>query len=929
LGAVGVIGWLTGLTWLTVIVPGQPQMKANTALALLLVGIAGALRRKQHAGRSRTALANCAALIVFAVGAETLAEYALQIDLHIDQLLAPSSGGPYPGRPSPPTAFALASLGAALLVFDLRVGGHFRPSEWLALCAAFTAFVSLVGIVLGVGPLYRLPGTAAVTGVAVPTAVGLLLASAGLLLLRPEAGVMRLVTSPGWGGVVLRRLALPPIAGAVLLGLAATWVSRLLDIEQQASFIITILSAATAVVALLLLAATAVPLDRAHAALEASRGRIRELVAQAPDGIFVADLDGRYTEVNDAGCRMLGLAREQVIGKTIMDLIPQHDVPRLLASKAQMLAGASHVAEWSLRRADGSFLPVEVSARILGDGRWQGFVRDISERKRAEDALRASEARLSGVISIAGDAIISVDDQSRIVIFNEVAARTFGWQAEQILGQPLDVLIPERFRAAHRQHVRGFSQDPAATRQVGGRAGIFGLRKSGEEFPAEAAISKLALGGRLLFTVVLRDITERVRVGNEQRLFAEFSAALGASLDLDETLAGIARLSVRNFTDCCVVDLSPGEGDGKRLLCLLSGGARTDTCRTLETLWSERPGPVARVMATQQPLLASEASEEFLRALAQEPRHLDALRELGPASCMIVPMVTRGRVLGTLTFLSARGSRRHDAQDLHFAERLADRAAVAVDNARLYEAARRAIRARDEVLGVVAHDLRNPLSAILIASELLHDRGGQREPPGARAAEAIHRAAGRMQRLIQDLLDVTRIESGTLSVEGARIDLAQIVAESVEAQSSLAASADLELRVELARDLPEVWGDRDRLLQVLENLLGNAIKFTGPGGRISVGASARTGEALVWVSDTGPGIAEEDLPHVFDRFWQTRRTGRAGAGLGLPIVKGIVEAHRGRVWIESGLGRGSTFLFTLPTAPPASDARHEPAPHGA
>lgn len=181
-----------------------------------------------------------------------------------------------------------------------------------------------------------------------------------------------------------------------------------------------------------------------------------------------------------------------------------------------------------------------------------------------------------------------------------------------------------------------------------------------------------------------------------------------------------------------------------------------------------------------------------------------------------------------------------------------------------------------------------------------------------------------MQRLIQDLLDVSRIESGTLAVEHTRIGLAQLVVECVEAQRSLAASADLELRVDLPRELPEVLGDRDRLLQVLENLIGNAIKFTGPGGRIGVGASATAGEVLLWVSDTGPGIAAEDLPRVFDRFWQAQKAGRRGAGLGLPIVKGIVEAHGGRVWVESTLGQGSTFLFTIPVVPSATDAQRSP-----
>src|SRR5262249_50818987 len=158
-------------------------------------------------------------------------------------------------------------------------------------------------------------------------------------------------------------------------------------------------------------------------------------------------------------------------------------------------------------------------------------------------------------------------------------------------------------------------------------------------------------------------------------------------------------------------------------------------------------------------------------------------------------------------------------------------------------------------------------------------------------------AATRMNRLIGDLLDITRIEAGHLSVQQGSLATGSIVAESVDTHREMAASAFIDLRVEAAGYLPDVFADRDRLLQIFENLIGNALKFTQPGGTITVGATPRAGEILFWVGDTGHGIAPDDIPHVFDRFWQARK-GRHGAGLGLPIVKGIVEAHGGLVWVE-------------------------------
>jgi signal transduction histidine kinase len=201
----------------------------------------------------------------------------------------------------------------------------------------------------------------------------------------------------------------------------------------------------------------------------------------------------------------------------------------------------------------------------------------------------------------------------------------------------------------------------------------------------------------------------------------------------------------------------------------------------------------------------------------------------------------------------------------------------------------------------------------MLQAAALTRRGQQPERRSQKSMVAIHRAATRMNRLIQDLLDVALMESGQLSMEHTRLTVRELVAGAVEMQRPLASSSSLELRVDLDRDVPEVWGDRDRLLQVFENLLGNAIKFTKAGGCITTGAASRDHEVVFWVADTGAGIAPEDLPRVFDRFWQLTAAGHDGAGLGLPIAKSIVEAHGGRIWVES-TDRGTTFFFTIPRA---------------
>ena len=237
-----------------------------------------------------------------------------------------------------------------------------------------------------------------------------------------------------------------------------------------------------------------------------------------------------------------------------------------------------------------------------------------------------------------------------------------------------------------------------------------------------------------------------------------------------------------------------------------------------------------------------------------------------------------------------------------------------------------AVATRDELLAIVSHDLRNPLGVIVSsASVLQRTTSGAKEGEGVRKlAQAILRSAGRMTRIIADLLDLAQIEAGKLAVEKKPQEVEGIVREGIEMLRPLAAEMDVELDGLASAGL-QVHCDRGRVLQVLSNLVGNAVKFTPKGGSIFIEAHHAGHEALILVRDTGQGISEEALPRIFDRFWQAQRIHRAGIGLGLTIAKGLVEAHGGRLWVESKVGAGTTFSFTLPLATPAPGEVKEPA----
>jgi PAS domain S-box-containing protein len=228
--------------------------------------------------------------------------------------------------------------------------------------------------------------------------------------------------------------------------------------------------------------------------------------------------------------------------------------------------------------------------------------------------------------------------------------------------------------------------------------------------------------------------------------------------------------------------------------------------------------------------------------------------------------------------------------------------------------AERATKARDETLAIVAHDLRNPAHAIMAAAAMLGLQATDEKT--RRHLAVVERSAAEMERLISDLLDAARIEAGTFALQRASLDASALVEETVEEFQTQARAKDVAFRCEVPEEIERIDGDRDRLVQVLSNLLSNALKFSPEGRHISVRAANDERAVRFSVKDSGVGIAENDLPNVFDRFWQGDRGSRTGAGLGLWICRGIVQAHGGRIWVASKVNRGTTFYFTVPITQP-------------
>ena len=289
--------------------------------------------------------------------------------------------------------------------------------------------------------------------------------------------------------------------------------------------------------------------------------------------------------------------------------------------------------------------------------------------------------------------------------------------------------------------------------------------------------------------------------------------------------------------------------------------------------------------------------------------------------------------MGRLVLGRTRAGARFGEQEVALAEELGRRAAMAVENARLFGEARAATEARQHTLAVVAHDLRTPVSTIVLGADLLLETTPD-EPAHAferRHLETVKRAGMRMNRLIQDLLEVSRFVGGKQALAPQMEETRLLMTEASAMLRPLAQARGIAFHVHAPAELPRLRMDAPRIMQVIGNLVGNAVKFTPEGGSVTLGAAWDGRELHVSVADTGAGITPEQLPHVFGRFWQANRGDRRGIGLGLSIARGIVEAHGGRIWVESELGQGSTFYFTVPVAPapaavPAFPPTSEPEP---
>jgi PAS domain S-box-containing protein len=653
------------------------------------------------------------------------------------------------------------------------------------------------------------------------------------------------------------------------------------------------------------------------------------IVRTVDDGITLQGPRGELIYANDAAARIIGFpSAEELLTRPVAEVMSAFDI---LDEEGAILPPGSIPSRRALDGIKAEQL-VRFRVRATGEERWSilkstpsfdsdgrlkfaiNIFQDVTERKRAEDALRVSHEWLSTTLASIGDAVIATDAKGQIRFLNAVAEQVTGWSSAEAHGQPLASV----FRIIDEQTRRAVESPVAKVLREGSVVGLANhtllVRRDGATLAIDdsAAPIRDSQGGIVGVVLVFRDVEQRRREEERLKFVHEAMSKLGSSLDHAVTLQAVARLAVPHIADWCAIDMQEDDGTITRLATAHVDPAKVALAEELARRYPtppDAPQGVRAVLRTGKTEWARAIPDAVLVARTVDAEHLRIARELGLRAYIVAPMIARGRIMGAITFVAADQVRSFDERDVQLAEAVAERAAVALDNARLYREAEEATNLREQLLGVVSHDLRNPLGAIVMAASLLKRAlTGQLEL--VKTVERIAVTADRMKRMIDQLLDFSRVRLGRgLPIEPQPMVLDELCRNVVDELQT--AHPDKRIVIEAGEAIEGAW-DADRLSEVVSNLVGNALQY-GDARPVSLRLKRDGDEAVIEVHNHGEPIATSVMPHLFDPFRRGHHERKSdGAGLGLFIARWIVGAHQGRIEVVSLPERGTTFTVRLP-----------------
>lgn len=542
------------------------------------------------------------------------------------------------------------------------------------------------------------------------------------------------------------------------------------------------------------------------------------------------------------------------------------------------------------------------------------YIRNLNRNRKWSLALKASEKRSTidklrfrGLLESAYDLILISDERGIIQFINKKLCESTGYSIHELVGQPVEKLVPEKYLIPFLKFKNEYLRFPVS-KAIGSDCNLCIKTKDNFLIPIEVSLSPFSFGGEFQIAAILRDISERREFETRQSLLAEIGKILNTSLETNTLIHSLGRFCLGNLADWCVV--IPKSGDISLIKKDKNNEAQFIDYPRDELPFSER---VFEIIEGRKNLIIDDITREKMQLIPFSKNQLNFIMEMGIRAVVISPLVGRDQLLGAV--LHVRALKNYLPHEVLFLEDIVSRASLALDNAKLYQLAQESVKERDELMRIVSHDLKNPLTSIMLNGDMLgRDISKRGEETLSKRINDIKKSANFAIELIKDLLDNAKIETGGLKLNLKVVTPKDIIkgVESVFTSLFEESGVRLTLRVE-GNENRSFVADSDRLQQVISNLLGNSLKYTPLGGAVSLSIKEEQSYLLFTVKDNGPGIDQDKQDKLFHKYWKERE-GKGGhnLGLGLAIAKGIVEAHQGKIWFESTVGVGSVFYFTIP-----------------
>ncbi|PWU18322.1 MAG: hypothetical protein C5B49_07355 [Bdellovibrio sp.] len=640
-------------------------------------------------------------------------------------------------------------------------------------------------------------------------------------------------------------------------------------------------------------------------------GTLRRFVATTMGSVAMFDRDMKYLAASPRWKRDFDLTDRDLVGCSHYEIFPENTEEWRSLHQRSLDGEVIRIQGLEFRRKSGvtQVLNCETRPWSLAPPRVDGILisaEDITDQIK----LKASEAKYENLLESAQDGIVIFNDQGKIVLVNQRIVDWFGFEKKDLIGQDIEILLPTKYRAHPFERLNGRTHLNIK------------VNRNGCEMPADISLSSSNSTEGTLVTAIIRDMSEIQKRETHLEFLASSDQTLFGTINFEKTVSNIARVTVPALADSCIVRMLEGE----KLTGLTAVHQNPMKQKLYESLAVDMrhldnlQDEVRQVIGKGHPLVI-ERVEGFPFAGEPNADMKIVLTTYGIKSFVWVPMRYQGQIVGMVSFMIDESDRQFASTDAVFLEAVAARIAMSIENARLYNEIQKAVRAREDILAMTTHDLKNPVAAIRLSTHLMARAESLTAAEIQEFCGRIDRSATQMQILISDLVDLSRLQKGTFSVDPSSHPLAALMETTLEPLKLQAQARGQVLTLDVPDDLGPVLCDTNRLGHAISNIVGNAIKFAPCGGFIEIKAEnanqdavGAVGAVLISVRDNGPGIPADQLQRVFDQYWQLPSASNMGSGLGLFIAKGIVESHGGKIWAESIVGQGSTFFFTIPRA---------------